>query len=112
MTSIDKHTEPFILLFTILDIGGDHQRIAVNSSVVGDDLVDGDYSSVLRDSHHFDARLETRAFFLVDHIDFNGVGFGDYTTSCTPARAKVVLCFVGDGYAQVEHLQLFVVQRL
>lgn len=65
--------------------------------------MEGGGSVVLRDSHHFDTWLETGAFLLIDHIDFNGVGFCD-CGPCHGPTAKIVLCFVGNSHFQVDHL--------
>lgn len=60
------------------DVGGCLERVTVDRGIVGDDFVEGDGIAVLRESHHFDTWMEMRALLLIDHVDFNGVGFGGY----------------------------------
>lgn len=81
-------------------VGGFQQCVAVNSSVISNDFVDKDGTLVLRDCHHFDSWLETGTLFLIDYIDFNGVGF----CGCCARHgaAEIILGFVAHSHLQVE----------
>ena len=57
------------------DVGGWLPCVTVDSAIVNEDIFEGDCFLVLRDGHHFHTWLKEGAFVLIDHIDFDRVGF-------------------------------------